>query len=118
MELPNIEEKEKIMRNKHKLRNVGNRAYYINNDLSKRERSVGKHIRIRVWSEKQKEKEVKIGVRKLTIEGEEWRWNKEKEELEKTDRPRNRMEIGSKYQGKEKGYESIYSFTKKWFKEE
>lgn len=66
MELPNIEEKEKIMRNKHKLRNVGNKTYYINHDLSKKERAMGKHISIRVGTEKQRGKEVKIAVRKLS----------------------------------------------------
>lgn len=84
IELPSIEEKEKIMQNKNKLKNFGNGVCYINHDLTRRERAIGKQIRERARTEKQMGKQVKMGVRKLVIDGEEWRWNKEKEALEKT----------------------------------
>lgn len=70
------------MQNKNKLRNVRNEAYYINHDLTRRERAIWKQIRERTQTEKHMGKQVKIEVRKLVINGEEWKCNKEKEKLE------------------------------------
>lgn len=84
MELRSEEDKENIMKNKYKLKNMKEDRIYISHDLSKRERYMKQQIRTRALEERNKGKEVRIGYSKLIINGVEWRWNKNTECLEKT----------------------------------
>lgn len=84
VQLKNIEDKELVMRNKHKLRNMkGNTKIYINEDLTKHERMKQAEIRKVAKSMMEEGKKIKIGYNKITADGEVWRWNKSKNKLEK-----------------------------------
>lgn len=75
-------EKEKVMREKIKLRNVEGEKIYINDDLTKKEKEKQRTI-IQIAKEaKEKNKNVKVGYNKVTIDGVVWRWNKSTEKLE------------------------------------
>lgn len=78
----NINEKEKIMQNKSKLRTIKPKIY-INNDLTQEEMKVQQEIQKIAKAEKSKGKNTRIGYQKLIIDGTIWKWNKEKHELEK-----------------------------------
>lgn len=84
VELENPKDKEMIMNNKQKLRNIKNERIFINNDLTKWEREIQKQIKIRAEKEKKDGKAVKIKYNKLIIENKEWRWNKIKGILEES----------------------------------
>jgi hypothetical protein len=88
IELENEEDKEKIMKNKYKLKNIKNEKIYINDDTTKKEREKDKQMRKFAREEKDKGKEVKIGYNRVTIEGKIWKWNRVLEKLE-LDHPKN-----------------------------
>lgn len=83
LELEDEKEKEKIMKSKYKLKNMGDGRIYINDDLTENERRKQKQIREIARDQKSKGKEVKIGYNKIIIDGEEWRWDSDLEELKK-----------------------------------
>lgn len=82
IELNHSKDKENIMKNKSKLKNVSG-SVYINEDQTRRERERSKILREIARTEKEKGKTVKIGYNKITINGEVWRWNKNSDKLEK-----------------------------------
>lgn len=67
--------KDKIMTNKNKLKNIRNSKIYFNDDLTTQERTIQKLVRIKVCEETEKRKQVKMGCQKLIIRGEVWKWN-------------------------------------------
>lgn len=89
VKLKDIEEKEKVMRNKSKLKNCRQGRIYIDNDMTENERSIQGKIRTRAREERRQGKNVRVGYQKLTIGDVIWRWNRETEQLDliETDRP-------------------------------
>lgn len=85
IELKNVEDKETVMKNKHKLRNLkGEERIYINEDLTINERKKQAEIRKIGKIMTNEGKKVKLGYSKITVDGEEWKWNKTENKLEKT----------------------------------
>lgn len=84
IQLNNVEDKENIMYNKHKLKKLEGETVYINNDLSVTERDMQRQIREKAREERKLGKTVKIGFSKVTINGEEWKWNRRTTKLEKS----------------------------------
>lgn len=82
IEMEKEEEKEKIMKSKHKLKDINDEKIYINNDMTKKEREKSKEIRKIAKNERDKGKNVKIGYNKINVDGKEWKWNKDTERLE------------------------------------
>lgn len=82
IEFEKEEDKEKVMKNKYKLRENRNGKIYINNDETKKEREKGKQMRKIAKEQRDKGKAVKIGYNKLTVDGKIWKWNEEREILE------------------------------------
>lgn len=82
IELENEIDKQEIMANKAKLKNIREEKVFINEDMTKKEREKQKLIRLFAKSEKEKGKEVKIGYNKVIVNGEPWRWNKNIEKIE------------------------------------
>jgi hypothetical protein len=74
--------KEKVMKQKGKLREKNEEKIFIDNDLTKQERQIQKKLRIISKEEKREGKEVKVGYRKIIIERLQWRWNEERGRLE------------------------------------
>lgn len=89
IKLETEQDKEEIMKNKSKLRNLTTDKVYINNDLTKKEKEKQKYINERAKQEISAGKTVKIGFNKIIINGTEWRWNKDKEKLEEKTIPKN-----------------------------
>ncbi|KAK9719828.1 hypothetical protein QE152_g22478 [Popillia japonica] len=83
LELEDQGDKEEILRNKFKLKNVRNERIYINDELTRNEREQQRQMRKIAKQERGKGNTVKIGYRKQTINGEIWRWNRDKEIIEK-----------------------------------
>lgn len=77
IQLANQTEKIKVMQNKSKLRMNRGEKFFIQDDLSKKDRDIQKQIRTRANEEKKNGKITKIGYRKLYIGTEEWTWGKE-----------------------------------------
>lgn len=82
IELANEVDKQEIMRNKTKLKDL-REMIFISNDLTKKEIQKQKQLRQIAKEEKEKGKDVKIGYNKIMINGEEWRWNNSTEKIEK-----------------------------------
>lgn len=78
--LKNSEEKELVMKNKHKL--IGTKVY-IDHDLTEKEASTQKKIRDFAKAERLKGQNVKIGYQKININGEWIKWNVETNELQR-----------------------------------
>jgi hypothetical protein len=74
--------KEKVMKQKGKLREKKEEKIFIDNDFTKQERQIQKKLRIIAKEEKREGKEVKVGDRKIIIERLQWRWNEERKRLE------------------------------------
>lgn len=72
LELNNNTDKQLVMANKRKLKNVREARIYINNDVSKEDREVQSKIRTVAKEEGSKGKTVKIRFGKLNIDDEEW----------------------------------------------
>lgn len=81
IELNEMEDKIKIMRNKSKLRNNRNAKIFINDDLSKAERIIQSKIRNRMKEERKTGKNVKMRQQKLIIDGVIWNWNEQANDL-------------------------------------
>ena len=74
VQLKSTEEKEIVMKNKHKLRNIlGEEAIYINEDLTITERKKQTELRKTAKLMTEEGKKVKIGCNKIIVNGEEWR---------------------------------------------
>lgn len=86
VEMKNTTDKEDVMKNKSKLKEVRNTKIYINDDMSKNEREIQGKIRQKAKEEATNGKNVKIGFQKLIINEEEWVWNRETEIFEKKGR--------------------------------
>lgn len=84
IELNDGNDKEKIMKNKQKLKSIKEERIYINHDLTKKEREIRNLISDKAKIEKQNGKEVKVGYKKLTIDGEKWMWNRGTDTLERS----------------------------------
>lgn len=82
VEFTKTNDKEKVMRNKHKLKNNKSQRIFINEDMTKKELEKGKQLRKRAQEEKNKGNSVKLGYNKIIINGNEWKWNSDKEKLE------------------------------------
>lgn len=74
-------DKKKVMMNKNKLRQKTEERFFINDDLSRKDRDIQKHIRIKAKEARELGNVTKIGYRKLFIGSEEWRWDNEEEKL-------------------------------------
>lgn len=81
VQMQSEKDKDMVMKNKHKLRNVKNERIYMNNDLSKTDREVQNKIREKLNEIKKTGKQVKMGYRKMWVETEEWKWDNQKEML-------------------------------------
>lgn len=81
-ELEDNIDKERILRNKHMLRQMKETQVYINEDLTYIERKKKIEIKKRAKELSAEGKNVKIGYNKLTVDGQEWRWNNNTNELE------------------------------------
>lgn len=77
VKLADMRDKDEVMKNKQKLRNLREEKIYIDHDLTLKERDMQKQIRMRARTEREAGKAVKVGFSKITIEGVVWRWNKE-----------------------------------------
>ncbi|KAF2894698.1 hypothetical protein ILUMI_11475 [Ignelater luminosus] len=76
VKLENYTEKEKVMKNKIKLRS-NEQKIFINDDLTKEHTSMQKHIRDVKWEERKKGNRTKIKDLKIYINEEVWKWNKQ-----------------------------------------
>lgn len=83
VELQNRQDKENIMKNKHKLRYLEGNKVFLGNDLTVEERMMQQQIRIRAREERKGGKTVRVGFSRLIINGEEWKWNRNTNKLEK-----------------------------------
>ena len=82
VQLKNMEEKETVMKNKHKLRKLNEETkIYINDDLTTMERKKQAEIRRLAKEMLNKGHRAKIGYNKITIDDKEWRWDKIKSKL-------------------------------------
>lgn len=83
VEFNSIIGKDKVMKNKSKLRlRIGERVY-INDDMTKTEREIQGKIRKQAKEEKERGNNVKIGFMKLIVNNEVWKWDKYKSSLQK-----------------------------------
>nr|CAH7751249.1 unnamed protein product [Callosobruchus chinensis] len=82
VEFEKEEDKEKLMKNKHKLKHFKDGKIFINEDATKKEREKAKQIRMIAKEERGKGKQVKIGYSKLIIDGQLWKWNNATNSLE------------------------------------
>lgn len=83
VELENLQEKEKIMKEKAKLRRVKGLKIFINNDLTVREQKIQKYIREEAKKQREIGKRVKVGYRRLKVGNEEWVWSDKDDKLVK-----------------------------------
>lgn len=83
LELYSQENKIEVMQNKTKLRNRQGDKIFINDDLTREERDIGKKIRQKAKEEKINGKKVKMGFMKLIVDGQIWKWNRQENMLEK-----------------------------------
>lgn len=90
IEFNSTTEKEKVMKNKSKLKNRKDARVYINDDMTKAEREIQGVIRKTAKEEINKGNNIKIGFLKLIVNNEVWKWDKEKGLLEKVkNKPKN-----------------------------
>lgn len=82
IELREEKDKEEVMKNKSKLKNIIGEKIYINNDETRMEREKNICIRTRAKEEQKKGNNVKIGYNKININGQTWRWNGAQGDLE------------------------------------
>jgi pyruvate-formate lyase len=75
-------EKEKVIKQKGRLRAKKETEKIFIDHLAKQEREIQKKLRTIAKEEKGEEKEVKVGYRKITTEGLQWIWNEERGRLE------------------------------------
>jgi hypothetical protein len=75
-------EKEKVIKQKERLRAKKETEKIFIDLLAKQEREIQKKLRTIAKEEKGEEKEVKVGYRKITTEGLQWIWNEERGRLE------------------------------------
>lgn len=75
VELESNHDKQKIMRNKRRLRNLQDSRIFINWDLTKKEREIQKQIRDHAKEEKNKGKRVLVKYQKLIVNSEMWKWD-------------------------------------------
>lgn len=85
VELCSQENKVEVMKNKSKLKHRQGEKIFINDDLTKEERHIGKIIRQKAKEERSNGKSVKIGFQKLVVNGQIWKWNRQKNILEKSE---------------------------------
>ena len=78
-ELENYTDKERIMKNKNKLKG---KEIYIDNDSTKEERNVQAIIRKKAKEEECQGKKVKIFYNRLLVNGKNFKWNTQKRSLE------------------------------------
>lgn len=83
VELESEAEKQQVMENKSKLRNLKEQRVYIDNDMTKSEQYMRKQIRAAAEGERKTGKAVKIKFNKMIVEGKVWKWNEVTGELEK-----------------------------------
>lgn len=83
IKLEREKDKEEVMMNKHKLKQLVNERIYINNDETKEQREKGRKIREIAKEYKKCGKEVKMGYNKIIVDGMVWKWNKERGMLER-----------------------------------
>lgn len=88
IEMKNSSDKEEIMKNKNKLKELKNIKVFINDDMSKTEREIQGKIRKKAKEELANGNNVRTGFQKIIINDEEWVWNKNTELFEKTGRQR------------------------------
>lgn len=81
IELEDWETKEKIMKEKKKLREKYMNKIYIDHDLTREEREVQRRIRERAKKEREEGKRIKIGYKKINIEGKLYVWSEEMGDL-------------------------------------
>uniref|UniRef100_A0A6P7FRG2 DNA ligase 1-like n=1 Tax=Diabrotica virgifera virgifera TaxID=50390 RepID=A0A6P7FRG2_DIAVI len=81
IELENATDKEEIMKNKGKLRDIKGKEIYINDDMDKNERMIQGKIRTKAKEAKLEGKNVKVGFQKIKINEEVWTWNKHQKQL-------------------------------------
>lgn len=81
VELKNSADKEKIMKNKNKLKQIREHKIYINDDMSKTDRYIQGEIRKQAREEKNKGNKVKVGYQKLVVNDEVFVWNKIEKKL-------------------------------------
>lgn len=81
VKLKDKQDKNLVMKNKHKLRHIKGKQVYINNDLTKEELLIQKTIRLVAKEEKKNGKEIKFRHNKLIIDGKVWKWNKDQNQL-------------------------------------
>lgn len=86
--MKNENDKEQVMRNKHKLRHYKEAAVFIDNDMTKQEREIQGHMRRFEREERNRGKHVRRGYNKVNIEGEDWKWDRRRQEMIKTS-PKN-----------------------------
>lgn len=79
-EVDSWEAKEKIMKNKSKLRGTN---CYIDNDLTKTEEHIQRELRNRAKTEREKGNTVRVGYQKIRINELWWKWNPTVNMLEK-----------------------------------
>lgn len=89
VKLSTWEDKKKIMTNKNKLSKSGVKNVYIEDDMTKEERSIQYELRKVAKEMKSKKKIVKMGYQKIFINGEKYEWDTTKNELKKVDRQTN-----------------------------
>lgn len=89
VELNNVDEKNEILQNKHKLKNNQLDRIYVNEDLTRDEMEKRKQLRNRAKEEANKGKSVKIGYNKIIVDGKEWRWNNKERKIEDPDETKN-----------------------------
>nr|CAI5854192.1 unnamed protein product [Callosobruchus analis] len=81
VKMKNAEEKDKVMKNKHKLKSLADKVY-INDDLTENERKKQAEIRKMAKAMMSEGKDVKIGYSKIMVDGIEWRWDRNKNMLQ------------------------------------
>ena len=90
IKLNNSIDKQTVMKNKYKLKNIVEQRVFISDDMSKEEREIQAKIRVKAKEEKDKGQQVKIGFQKVIVNNDIWKWNKAKNIFEKQiERPKN-----------------------------
>lgn len=77
VEMENERDKEMVMQNKSKLKQLKERIY-IDHELTTEEQEIQKKIKQKGFTERNEGKRVKIGYKKLFVDGKEYKWDKER----------------------------------------
>lgn len=80
IEMENSQEKQKIMENKSKLKNLKERVF-IDNEPTKSELEIQQRIWDEIKEKNIKGKNVRVGYQKAVIDGKEWKWDRTEEKL-------------------------------------